>query len=179
VSRLSRPPRTLPIESPFGRVALLWSESDAGPRVDRVVLPNEVLDLPPFPAPREVALLAEQVRRFLRGEAVSLPLNLVSFSGCSPFQRRVLLAEYEVPRGHVTTYGRLARRLGVPGGARAVGRALATNPLPILIPCHRAVREGGELGGFRGGLPMKESLLHLEGVRFVAPGRVAMDQVHG
>jgi methylated-DNA-[protein]-cysteine S-methyltransferase len=178
VSRPSRPPHTLPIESPFGRVALLWRESDVGPRVERVVLPNEAHDLPPSPAPREVARLAEQVRRFLHGEAVSLPLRLVSFAEYSPFQQRVLLAEYQVPRGHVTTYGRLARRLGVPRGARAVGRALATNPLPILIPCHRAVREGGELGGFRGGLPMKESLLRLEGIRFEAPGHVAMDRVH-
>jgi len=153
VSRPSRPPHAFPIESPFGRVALLWSRSDVGPRVERVVLPNEALDLPPSPAPREVARLAEQVRRFLHGEAVSLPLRLVSFAECSLFQQRVLLAEYQVPRGHVTTYGRLARRLGVPRGLAPSGGPWRRIPFrsssPATAPCERAGSWAASAVGFR------------------------------
>jgi methylated-DNA-[protein]-cysteine S-methyltransferase len=72
----------------------------------------------------------------------------------------------------VTTYGRLAARLGAPGAARAVGNALARNPFPLIIPCHRCVLEGGQLGGFRGGLEMKRALLEMEGVVFDDQERV-------
>jgi methylated-DNA-[protein]-cysteine S-methyltransferase len=64
----------------------------------------------------------------------------------------------------VSTYGRIAAHLGIPGGARAVGNALATNPFPIVIPCHRAIRSDGTLGGYQGGLAMKRALLEQEGV---------------
>jgi methylated-DNA-[protein]-cysteine S-methyltransferase len=95
---------------------------------------------------------------------------------CSPFQRSVILAEFGVPRGHVTTYGRLARHLGAPRASRAAGRALATNPFPIVIPCHRAVRSDGSLGGYQGGVEMKARLLEMEGVQ-VERGRVLMRRV--
>jgi methylated-DNA-[protein]-cysteine S-methyltransferase len=85
----------------------------------------------------------------------------------------VLLAEYRIPRGRVSTYGAVAKHIGVPRGARAVGNALARNPFPIVIPCHRAIRADGSLGGYRGGLVMKRALLELEGVRVTAEGQVA------
>ena len=72
----------------------------------------------------------------------------------------------------MSTYGRIARSLGMPNAARAVGTALSRNPFPIIIPCHRAIRSNGELGGFRGGLEMKRALLELEGVEFSATGKV-------
>jgi methylated-DNA-[protein]-cysteine S-methyltransferase len=72
----------------------------------------------------------------------------------------------------------MAEHLGVPGGARAVGRALARNPFPVVIPCHRAVRTDGDLGGYQGGVPMKRALLEMEGVAFTEAGRVRMDRVH-
>ena len=75
-------------------------------------------------------------------------------------------------------YGRIARKLGVPGGGRAVGSALAANPFPLLIPCHRAVRSTGELGGYQGGLEMKKALLEMEGVVFRSPTRVSLDKVY-
>jgi methylated-DNA-[protein]-cysteine S-methyltransferase len=76
----------------------------------------------------------------------------------------------------VTTYGRLARHLGAPRASRAAGRALATNPFPIVIPCHRAVRSDGSLGGYQGGVEMKARLLEMEGVQ-VERGRVLMNRV--
>ncbi|MBN1135480.1 MAG: MGMT family protein [Anaerolineae bacterium] len=95
-----------------------------------------------------------------------------------PFQRRVLLAEYQIPRGWVSTYGRIATSLGSPGAARAVGNALAHNPFPILIPCHRAIQSGGRLGGFQGGVELKRALLELEGVEFSPTGQVVTDRVY-
>jgi methylated-DNA-[protein]-cysteine S-methyltransferase len=172
----------LSVPSRFGPLTLVWREERGSPRLLRVVLPNEqVAALFPEACPlscAEMVRLGEQVQRFLAGEAVTFDLGVAALEGCSPFQRRVLLAEYGVPRGRVTTYGRLARLLGVPDGARAVGGALAHNPFPIIIPCHRAVRSDGRLGGFRGGLLMKRALLEQEGVSFTAGGRVAVTEFH-
>ena len=78
--------------------------------------------------------------------------------------RDVLAATRRVPFGGTTTYGELAASIGEPKAARAVGNALGSNPIPIVIPCHRVLRAGGALGGYAGGLARKERLLELEGV---------------
>lgn len=82
----------------------------------------------------------------------------------SGFVRRVLEALLHVPRGSTVCYGALAAQLGT--GARAVGRALGANPLPLIYPCHRVIRADGSLGGFTGGLRAKKALLRLEGADF-------------
>jgi methylated-DNA-[protein]-cysteine S-methyltransferase len=79
------------------------------------------------------------------------------------FNRSVLEELRQVPYGTVISYGELARRAGAPGAARAVGRVMGSNPLPIIYPCHRVLAQDGTLGGFGGGLPMKRALLELEG----------------
>ena len=176
------------LPSAFGPLGLVWQETEKGPRVHRVLLPGEPAaaghliemrsaDLIRLSVPA-MATLGEQMQRFLEGEAVDFDLDLVALERCSAFQERVLLAEHQIPRGWVSTYGRMAATLGIPGGARAVGRALACNPFPILIPCHRTIRAHGELGGFRGGLEMKRALLELEGVEFSQTGRVLMRKVY-
>ena len=118
------------------------------------------------------------MRSYFRGEPVDFPLSLIDLQQCPEFQRRVLLAEHKIPRGWVSTYGRISRSLGIPGAARAVGTALAHNPFPIIIPCHRAIRSNGELGGFRGGLEMKRALLELEGVEFSTTGKVLIKRLY-
>jgi methylated-DNA-[protein]-cysteine S-methyltransferase len=80
----------------------------------------------------------------------------------------VLSATRKVTFGHTATYGEVATAIGRPKAARAVGGALGSNPIPIVIPCHRVVGSGGRLTGYAGGLPRKELLLELEGV--LAPG---------
>jgi methylated-DNA-[protein]-cysteine S-methyltransferase len=125
-----------------------------------------------------IAELAEQIQRFLVGEAVEFDLSLLALGRCSEFQRSVLLAEHGIPRGWISTYGRIARHVGVQGGARAVGGALARNPFPIIIPCHRAIRADGHLGGFQGGLAMKRALLELEGVEVAPTGKVLTDRCY-
>ena len=103
---------------------------------------------------------------------------MIALERCSEFQKRVLLAEYGIPRSWISTYGRIARHLRIPGGARAVGGALSRNPFPIIIPCHRAIRANGELGGYRGGLKMKRALLEFEGIELSQAGRVLTDRIY-
>ena len=81
----------------------------------------------------------------------------------TPFQCAVWQALLAIPYGETWSYGELARRIGLPGGARAVGLANGANPLPIIIPCHRVIGADGSLTGFGGGLPIKRALLALEG----------------
>ncbi len=78
------------------------------------------------------------------------------------FARRVLGQTARIPFGRVATYGEVAAAIGSPGGARATGNALGSNPMPIVVPCHRVVRGGGKLGGYTGGVERKELLLTLE-----------------
>lgn len=82
----------------------------------------------------------------------------------TPFARRVLTKLCDVPFGELTTYGALAKSVGRPGGAQAVGGAVGSNPVPVVVPCHRVVAAGGKIGGFGGGLPMKRALLRHEGI---------------
>jgi len=79
------------------------------------------------------------------------------------FRRRVLRATARIPFGETSTYSRMATAAGSPRAYRAAGTALGSNPLPIVVPCHRVLRSGGALGGYGGGLPRKEELLRLEG----------------
>ncbi|MFF5443757.1 methylated-DNA--[protein]-cysteine S-methyltransferase [Streptomyces sp. NPDC012888] len=117
-------------------------------------------------AGREV-LLAEpvrQLRAYFEGglRRFALPLDWRLSAG---FNRLVLrkLAE-SVPYGSVVGYGELAARVGQPGAAQAVGAAMGSNPLPLVVPCHRVVENDGGIGGFGGGVETKRALLALEGV---------------
>ena len=176
------------VPSAFGALSIVWRGSEAGPKVYRVFLPSERTPMQEvvqtaFPGAYQrscpaVAGLAARIQRFLDGDAVRFDLGLVALDRCSEFQRGVLLAEHQIPRGWVSTYGRIARRLGVPGGARAVGGALSRNPFPILVPCHRAIRSDGQLGGFQGGLRMKQALLELEGIVVTPAGEVRTDRLY-
>jgi methylated-DNA-[protein]-cysteine S-methyltransferase len=170
------------VPSALGTFCILWRDTPERPRVHRLLLPEErvpaaeVLRVTlarskPQSCP-QIRELADQIRSYLKGDAVRFRLSLVDFTECSDFQKKVLLAQYKVPRGRVSTYGGIALGLGVPNAARAVGTALARNPFPIIIPCHRTIRSNGDLGGFGGGLEMKRALLQLEGVDFSTTGKV-------
>jgi O-6-methylguanine DNA methyltransferase len=105
--------------------------------------------------------LAEEVARALAGENVRVPLDL---SETTPFQRRVLEVVGGIPRGEVRPYLWVAREAGSPGASRAVGTVMANNPVPLLVPCHRVVRNDGTTGGYAFGAEQKVRLLELEGV---------------
>jgi O-6-methylguanine DNA methyltransferase len=97
-----------------------------------------------------------------RGERVDLPWAAFDLRGATPFQRRVWRAMYAVPCGETRTYGQLAAAAGRPRAARAVGRTCGSNPVPLLLPCHRVTARAG-LGGFGPGPEWKRFLLRLEG----------------
>jgi methylated-DNA-[protein]-cysteine S-methyltransferase len=171
--------------SRFGEMAVAWHLVRGRPKVLWIFLPDPRRSLAakvrgrfrgarPGSCPA-IDRLASTIERYLAGRRVTFDLGLLDFAQCSSFQERVLRAEYAIPRGSVSTYGRIARHLRAPRAPRAVGRALATNPFPIVIPCHRAVRSDGSLGGYRGGVPMKRALLEMEGVTVTPSGRVAPD----
>jgi methylated-DNA-[protein]-cysteine S-methyltransferase len=101
-----------------------------------------------------------------RRDRFDLPLDRRLIHGLA---RDVLAATVRIPFGRTSTYGEIARRIGNPRAARAVGNALGSNPIPVVIPCHRVLRTGGQLGGYGGGVDRKEVLLELEGVRADRP----------
>ena len=113
----------------------------------------------------------------ISGFGVRFSLDIARFDLCSKFQQKVLCAEHRITRGRISTYQRIANHLGMVRGARAVGTALATNPFPIIIPCHRAIRSDGTLGGYQGGLQMKRALLEMEGIPFDSSGRVITEEL--
>lgn len=161
-------------------MAVGWESGEVGLRVVRLLLPGAAIGSRirgTEAAPPEIGDLVARVQAFLAGEAVTFDLSNLTLERCSDFQRRVLLAEAAIPRGWVSTYGRIAVSIGAPGSGRAVGTALARNPFPVVIPCHRAVRGNGALGGYQGGLGMKRALLSAEGVAFRADGGVMMERV--
>ena len=170
----------------FGEVGLVWVLGEKAPSIVRIFLPMEGLKMqdiihhgsPHFTgAVRQSHEIIDQIsleiQEYLSGAPVVFSLENLDMSGCSEFQRRVLLQNRRIPRGFVSTYGRMADKLSLPKGARAVGNALAGNPFPIIIPCHRIVRVNGAPGGYGGGLGMKIALLEMEGVAFGAGGRVS------
>jgi methylated-DNA-[protein]-cysteine S-methyltransferase len=166
--------------TPFGNVHLVWSESRGKPAIVRIFLPGTREWMPAGSTPGScdmVLRVSGGIEDLLSGRAASFSLDDLALEECTPFQRGVLEAEYEVPRGRVTTYGLLARKTGNHGAARAVGSALARNPFPLVIPCHRAVRSDGNPGGYQGGAGMKRRLLEMEGVEFDDRGRVVTDRL--
>ena len=175
-------PISIEIASAFGPIRLVWIQTGSGPRVQRIVLPGHfhtggVAGDGREPGEGGIRKLANGIRRFLEGHDVQFDLRILDLDRCPPFQRRVLLAESAIPRGYVSTYGRIARHLGHPSAARAVGNALARNPFPLVIPCHRALLSDGRVGGFQGGREMKRRLLGMEGIRFGEDGRAIMERV--
>ena len=170
--------------TPIGPVAILWTAGADQPQVCRILLPrtgrtamqllHRIDPEATVASCAEIDAVAASIRAMLAGEPVGFPLDLVALDSCPPFQQAVLRAAARIPRGQVRTYGEIAAQLGKPGAARAVGNALANNPFPLVVPCHRVVRAGGHLGGFGGGSAMKRALLALEGVEVDATGRVVV-----
>ena len=111
------------------------------------------------------ALTSDALRAQLDGrEPGELPP--LDWCGGTDFQKRVWQALQEIPAGETRSYGDLALKLGVEGGARAVGTACGANPIPVLVPCHRVLAADQGLGGFSGGLDWKKRLLEREGAGY-------------
>ncbi|HEX5988948.1 MAG TPA: methylated-DNA--[protein]-cysteine S-methyltransferase [Solirubrobacterales bacterium] len=157
-------------DSPFG--PLLLATTKRG--LVRIGLPNQdpdelLADLAARVSPRVLEAPSEldEARRELdlyfagKLDRFDLPLDWQLSSG---FRRRVLRAIDRIPYGQTRSYTEMARRAGNERAVRAAGSACGSNPIPLVVPCHRVLRTGGALGGYGGGLPMKQALLELEGV---------------
>ena len=120
---------------------------------------REELGREPEADPDPPPAIVQGVQARLNGDA---PLEF-DLRSRTPFQRAVLQAVAAIPRGEVRTYGEIALAVGRPGAARAVGEVMRTNRIPVLIPCHRVVRAGGDVGGYTPDPAIKRRLLEIEG----------------
>lgn len=146
-----------------GVVAISLWDDEAAFLAEVARLTGETPD--PSAKPNLILTIAlAELDAYLRGQLRQFT-SPIDWSTMKPFQREALELVCNVPYGQATTYGAIAQQLGKPGAMRAVGRANATNPLPILIPCHRVLGADGKLHGYgaRGGLETKAWLLRLEG----------------
>jgi methylated-DNA-[protein]-cysteine S-methyltransferase len=157
-------------DSPFG--TLLLATTPKG--LVRVGLPNQdadalLVDLATRVSPRvlEAPAQLDETRReldlYFEGKLAEFDLPL-DWRLSSDFRRKVLRAIARIPYGQTRSYTQMATSAGNVRAVRAAGTACGTNPIPVVVPCHRVLRSGGALGGYGGGLPMKEALLRLEGV---------------
>jgi methylated-DNA-[protein]-cysteine S-methyltransferase len=148
------------IESPVG--PLLLAADDSGLR--QILFVNGRHQAKPEPGWKENRSrfkdTIRQLHAYFSGELEQFDLPLAP-EGTS-FQRTVWRRLCEIPYGETVSYGELARRIGNPNASRAVGLANGSNPIPIVIPCHRVIGSNGKLTGYGGGLPIKEKLLALE-----------------
>jgi methylated-DNA-[protein]-cysteine S-methyltransferase len=111
--------------------------------------------------PKRCKDAATQLREYFAGHRRTFDLELAPYG--TEFQLRVWRALSDIPYGALRNYGDIARAVGQPGAARAVGQANGCNPLPIVVPCHRVIASNGTIGGYSGGLAIKHRLLALEG----------------
>ncbi|SRR5258708_11374537 len=148
------------IPSPIGPLLLVGDDSG----LCQLVFSENGRSAPPTPDwKQDAAALDEPVRQlhaYFAGELETFDLPLAPDG--TQFQQRVWNELSKIPYGQTISYGELARRIGNPSASRAVGLANGSNPIPIVIPCHRVIGSNGKLTGYGGGLPIKEKLLALE-----------------
>ena len=167
-------------ETAAGFCGIAWS--DAG--ISRFMLPSStaqateanlrrrVPNAQPASPPPHVVTAVDAAKRYFAGEQIDFSALQLDLSGQDSFFQQIYAAARRVGWGHTTTYGTLAKELGAgPEVARNVGQAMAKNPVPLIIPCHRVLAAGGKLGGFSapGGSATKQRMLEMEGRPADAP----------
>ena len=157
----------------LGYITVHWVEEPEF-KIVQINLPKPEISGSVSTEDERITSVAHRIGLAVEGKPVFFDFGMFDFDSCSEFQRKVLMAEYAIPLGKISTYGRIAKHIGHPRAARAVGTALATNPFPLVIPCHRAVRTNGYIGFYQGGVNMKRTLLQREGVKFTSDTRVDM-----
>lgn len=142
----------------------MWASPHGVRRIEFGPLPRHHNTDPPERWPPILQEAVRQLEEYFAKERTAFDLPL-DWSGASTgFQRDVLERLLGIEYGHVASYGQIARDVGKPDMARAVGQAVGANPIPIVVPCHRVVASDGSLTGFGGGLTAKAELLKLEGI---------------
>jgi methylated-DNA-[protein]-cysteine S-methyltransferase len=152
--------------SALGLVAIDWAKSQ--PRLDKYLLR---LQVDAATSPKITRPYAKELNEYLKRQRreFTFPIDWLTLK---PFQQKALQAVYAIPYGETRTYAEIAAQIGSPHAYRAVGRANATNPMPLVLPCHRVIGADGKLHGYGGGdgLQTKEWLLKMEGVFNVNTG---------
>ena len=151
------------IETPIGKLLLAASERGLRYIYFRGAKPAARKDELWIESPETLQPYADQLLAYFRGELreFTCTLDLVG----TEFQKKCWSALLRIPYGKTCSYADIAREVGSPRGFRAVGRANHDNPIPIIVPCHRVITSSGTLGGYGGGLNVKEQLLRLENVQ--------------
>ena len=167
-------------ETAAGFCGIAWSEAG----ITRFMLPSStaegtehnlrrrVANAAPGSPPAHIVAAVNAAKRYFDGEQIDFSDLHLDLSGQDEFFNQIYAAARRVGWGHTTTYGTLAKQLGLgPEVARSVGQAMAKNPVPLIIPCHRVLAAGGKLGGFSapGGSTTKQRMLELEGVSLEPP----------
>jgi methylated-DNA-[protein]-cysteine S-methyltransferase len=162
-------------DTPIGPCGVAWGERgilglqlpEATERKTRARLHRRFPAAKDAPPPPEVERAIERISELLRGERVDLTGVALDMEPVPVFDRRVYEVARAIPPGSTLSYGEIAARLGDPLRAREVGQALARNPFPLVVPCHRVLAAGGRAGGFSapGGVATKLRLLEIEGAR--------------
>ncbi len=162
------------IASAIGEHALLWHEDHAALCIEKICIPPASATFTKGRVQKDHPDLAK-ISAIINGKRnrrlIDWALKRCDFSGCTAWQQAIWTClATEVPSGQVISYGGLAEKLGRPGAARSVGSCMAKNRFPLLIPCHRVVASGGQLGGFMNGrsdgLAIKRKLLAAESVYY-------------
>jgi methylated-DNA-[protein]-cysteine S-methyltransferase len=171
------------VATAFGPVGLAWSDRgivrlqlpDDGPSLTTARLLRDIEAEESHPPDNLVAGVGK-LQRYFAGVPTELSDAPLDLSAVAPFPRRLYDEMLKLRWGETVTYGELAERIGAPGTAQAVGRAMGANPIPVIIPCHRVLASHGRLGGFSapGGGRTKLKLLEMEGVAVgTPPGQMA------
>ena len=154
----------------------VWVSPVGVRRIEFGALPRGAHTDPPERWPPVLSAAVRQLEEYFDKARESFDLPLDFSDTLTEFQRDVYDRLLEIEYGHVASYGQIAREVGKPDMARAVGQAVGANPLPIVVPCHRVVASDGSLTGFGGGLRAKAALLKLEGID--VDGVKATSKVH-
>ncbi|MFA6074920.1 MAG: methylated-DNA--[protein]-cysteine S-methyltransferase [Negativicutes bacterium] len=148
------------IPTKFGEFSVWWRNG----KLFAIRFPDEpTADWQSDAAPKKRELLVEWLNDYCDGLITEFPKSIaIDYSQYSDFTRRVLESVAAIPYGMVKTYSMIAREIGNPRAARAVGNSIGSNLVPVVIPCHRVVRADGAIGGFTSGVHWKKRLLNLE-----------------
>jgi len=168
--------RLLIADGPRGLLAVKYLDSSDG--AGALAELRQRFDLEEHPA--TAARIAGEIERFLAGDVAAVTHRRVDLSLVeSDFQRRALKRLRRVPPGSVVTYAALADAIGAPASQRAIGNTMASNPLPIYVPCHRVIKSDGTIGNYGGGVKRKLRLLGAEGFRADRGNRLPGTAVYG
>ena len=165
--------QTARFQTSIGDMAVVWKPHPF--LIRRILLPGDFPeDLPPevFIDDLDSARFCEPLTGMIRliqdtlaGTAAHVPWESLTWDGISDLERAVYAQTAAIPRGSLSTYKEIARRIGRPRACRFVGNALSKNPFPVLIPCHRVIRSDNKTGGFTGGRSLKQQLIDAEAVQ--------------